>query len=263
MPHFAMPVSLFMSAPVVTIREDETLEAAQHLLHERAISCLAVVGADDRCSGVLSRTDLLRVGRIEAKGRGRPGLLALPDLRVRDAMHPDVVVSVSPSTSVAAAAREMVSRRFHRVFVAEGPRLAGVFSTKDVLRAIVDKRIETPIAEVMSSPAFTIRTSEPLSMAADRLERARISGLCVVDEEGWPVGTFTQTEALAARDLPGQTPMEEVMSYAMLCLDVRTPLFRAAAQAHATHARRVLAVEERRVKGVLTGLDFARAASTG
>jgi hypothetical protein len=48
------------------------------------------------------------------------------------------------------------------------------------------------------------------------------------------------------------------MSYAMLCLDVRTPLYRAAAYAHATRARRVLAVEGRHLKGVLTGIDFAR-----
>jgi hypothetical protein len=34
-----------------------------------------------------------------------------------------------------------------------------------------------------------------------------------------------------------------------------------AAQARATRARRILAVEHRRVWGILTGLDFARAAT--
>ena len=51
------------------------------------------------------------------------------------------------------------------------------------------------------------------------------------------------------------------MSYAMLCLNVRTPLFRAAAQAYETRARRILVIDDRRVMGVVTGLDFARAAS--
>ena len=49
------------------------------------------------------------------------------------------------------------------------------------------------------------------------------------------------------------------MSYAMLCLRASTPLYRAAAHAHATRARRVLVSENRRVTGVLTGIDFARA----
>jgi CBS domain-containing protein len=83
----------------------------------------------------------------------------------------------------------------------------------------------------------------------------------VVDDDEWPVGTFTQAEGLGARGLPGDTPLEEAMSYAMLCLDVRTPLYRAAAHAHATRARRVLAVSEGRVRGILTGLDFARVAA--
>ena len=131
-----------------------------------------------------------------------------------------------------------------------------------MLLAIERKRVATPIHEVMSAPAFVIPLGAKLSLATDRLERAHVSGLCVVDEDEWPVGTFTQREALASRDLDGDTPLEEVMSYAMLCLDVRTPLYRAAAYAHATRARRVLAVEDNRVEGVLTGLDFARVAAT-
>ena len=45
----------------------------------------------------------------------------------------------------------------------------------------------------------------------------------------------------------------------MLCLHASTPLYRAAAHAYATRARRVLVTEDHRVIGVLTGIDFARA----
>ncbi|MND08076.1 hypothetical protein D3C83_304660 [compost metagenome] len=50
------------------------------------------------------------------------------------------------------------------------------------------------------------------------------------------------------------------MSPAMLCLALDTPLHRAAAQAAATTARRVIVTEKRQMVGILTGLDFARAA---
>jgi hypothetical protein len=50
------------------------------------------------------------------------------------------------------------------------------------------------------------------------------------------------------------------MDAAMLALEVDTPLHRAAAQAEAMRVRRIIAVKGRRLEGILTGLDFARAA---
>jgi len=274
MTNFAMPISSLMSSPVVTIPAAATLTEANEILHQRCISCVAVMDGD-RAVGVITRTDLLRVGRYESRSRAgeangeakaqarAPALLTFPAGRtVSDAMKREVV-ALPPGAAVSAAARTMLQRRMHRVFVMDGEALLGVFSTKDVLLAIREQRIATPVAEAMSSPVFTIPLTAPLSLAADRLDKAHVSGLCVIDESDWPVGTLTQNEVMAARDLPADTPIEEVMSYAMLCLDVRTPLYRAAGYAHATRARRVLAVEGRHLKGVMSGLDFARVASEG
>ncbi len=258
MTHFAMPVSLYMNEPVVTIAASASLTEVQRTLHDAAISCVCVLDDDEQPVGVISRTDLLRVGRVEAKKAGKGTLLNLPDKCVRDVMHREVI-TVAPSTPVSQAADIMVRHRIHRVFVREDDWVSGVFSTKEVLSAICDKRVSTPISEFMTSPVFTVPVSAKVSLAVDRLAKAHISGLVVIDEDEWPVGTFTQNEGLFAQDLPEDTPLDGVMSYAMLCLHVRTPLYRAAAHAHATRARRVLAVEAHQVKGILTGLDFARA----
>ena len=257
MAHFSTQVSTLMTSPVVTLPASARLAAADQLLRERRISSLAVTNAEGHAVGVISRTDLVRVGRVEARSGGRTALLALPDWPVREAMRREVV-AVSPDAPISAAARAMSTHRIHRVFVTKGDALVGVLSTKDLLLAIHTERVLLPIRELMSAPAYTVPLTARLSVATDRLERAHVSGLCVIDEDEWPVGTFTQTEALAARELDGETPVESVMSYAMLCLHVKTPLHRAAAYAHATRARRVLAVEDNKVKGVLTGLDFAR-----
>jgi CBS domain-containing protein len=262
MTHFATPVSGLMTSPVVTLRASARLVDADRVLRERGVSCLAIVGEDGGAAGVLSRTDLLRLGRVEARGRGRATLLSLPDQPVHEVMKRDIV-SAAPDASIASAAKAMVAHRIHRVFILDRGAFVGVLSTKDLLVAIDRKRVATPIGEVMSRPAFTVPVNAPLSLATDRLAQAHVSGLCVVDEDRWPVGTFTQSEALAARDLPGSTPVEEVMSYAMLCLQQRTPLHRAAAYAHETRARRVLAIEDNQVVGVLTGLDFARLVANG
>jgi hypothetical protein len=46
-----------------------------------------------------------------------------------------------------------------------------------------------------------------------RLEKAHVIGRVVVEDD-WPVGLFTQREALDARDRERNTPVEEVMSAA-------------------------------------------------
>lgn len=268
MSHFVMPVSLYMSETIVTMPETATLCDIDETLGRFGISSVPIVDDAGSCTGILSRTDLLRIGRVEAKRGARTGaLLDLPNICAKEVVKASPV-TVLPDTPVAEAAKLLVKHHIHRVFVrdaastdAERPTLTGVFSTKEVLAAIRDKRLATPVSEFMVHPVFTIPHLESVSTATDRLRNAHVSGLVVVDEDESPIGVFTQVEALEARELPPETQVEEVMNYAMLCLDIRTPLYRAAGQALATRARRVLAVHDRRVRGILTGIDFARAAN--
>ncbi|WP_437581610.1 CBS domain-containing protein [Sorangium sp. So ce887] len=263
MMRFATPVSRYMTCEVITAPDTTLLPGVHRSLCEHAISCVPIVDAASRALGVLSRTDLLRLGQFETKTNSRGMLLTLPDVPARDVLRPGII-TVGRTTLVVQAASVLLKHRIHRVFVRDDATLTGVFSTKDLLLALVESREATPIAELMSAPAYTIPLEAPLALAADRLTTAQVSGLVVVDPGGWPVGMFTQTEALLAHGVLSDSPVEDVMSPAMVCLDARTPLHRAAAAAHASQARRVLVVQGRRLRGVLTGLDFARAvAGTG
>lgn len=257
MTNYAMPVSLYMSSPVYTVSPDAELAEAQDELRTHGISSLAVTEGD-RMVGVVSRTDLLRVGRMQAGATGKAALLTLPSRKVREVMRAEVI-AVSSEDAVSEAAKRMVKDRIHRVFVIDGEKLVGLLSTKDVMTAIKDKRDTHLLSEYMSAPVFSVRATEPVSLATDRLAKAHVTGLVVVDEDEWPVGVFTQLEALTSKDAPAETPVEDVMNPAMLCLRVDTPLHRAAAQASALRVRRVLCVEDRRIRGILTGIDFARA----
>jgi CBS domain-containing protein len=104
----------------------------------------------------------------------------------------------------------------------------------------------------------TVSARAPLSQAVEKLYNARVTGVVLV-EDGYPVGLFTQAEAVASRELPGDTPVERAAGYSMICLPAGIPLFRAAAFALQTRARRVVAVEGRDLRGIMTGIDFARA----
>lgn len=252
-----MTVSLLMTSPVVTVTAETTLQDAYKTLAQRRISAVPVVASDGRPVGVLSETDLLRVGRMQPMSLAGVQALDLPDEPVGQHMHAGIT-TVAETASVPEAAKLLVDHRIHRVYVTKGGHLTGVFSTEEVLVAVRKKHFGAPIVEEMTTPVYTILTHAHLSEAMARLDHAGISGLAVVDENGQPVGMFTKTEALKARDFPSETPVEDVMSYAILYQNARTPLFRAAAHAYETGARRVLVMEDKKLAGVVTGLDFAR-----
>jgi CBS domain-containing protein len=125
--------------------------------------------------------------------------------------------------------------------------------------AVSDARIETPLSAVMTSPIISLDVKAPLSAAIDLLARVQISGI-IVNEEARPIGVFTQLDALASRDLPRGTPLEETFDPAVICLPDDTKLHRAAAHAAQLDIRRVVVCRGRESVGVVSGLDFARVA---
>jgi predicted transcriptional regulator len=252
-----MPVEMYMSTPVHRVDCETPLPVVNAMLGAHQVSSVAVVDARGALVGVVSRTDLIQVGRSGAGRRPRSAVLTLPD-RPAESVMSTHVATVAPDDSVRAAAALMLERRVHRVFVVDAGEIVGVLSTKDVMVAVSHEKVRLPIERFMSAPVFTIRASEPIALGIERLERAHVSGVVVVDD-GWPVGVFTQAESIASADMPRNTPIEEVMCPAMLCMNVDTQVHRAAAQAAATRARRVIATAEQGMKGILTGLDFARA----
>lgn len=250
-------VAELMTAGVRTVRDTTPLVEVERRLDRWRISCVAVVDKLERPVGAISRFDLLRVGRLRSRTSRGEVLVDLPDLPARKVMRPGVI-SVRMEATVREAATILVEHRIHRVFVTEGDHLVGVFSTRDAMRAVLAAKIDVPLSAFASSPLCTASTTEAVSTASDRLAQERVTGLVVV-EERWPVGLFGQIEALAARDLPPATPVEQAMSYALLCMPVGAPLYRAAGAAAVTRARRVLTIVGREAVGILTGLDFARA----
>lgn len=259
MSHFSAPVSQFMSSPVHSVAMDVPVGTVYEKMTQLGISSLAVCDHQGKATGVVTRTDLLKEGRRQAGSSHHAALLTFTQSPVSDVMHQGVT-TVKPDDSIDQAARLMAKNGYHRIYVEKDSEFVGVLSTRDVMQAISLQRLNKPISEFMSSPAFTVRASEPISLAGERLEKAHVSGLVVVDHD-WPVGLFTQTVALASKELARDTHVDDVMDTAMLLLHPDTPIYRAAAQAAAMDVRRVVAWDGTKVCGILTGLDFAKAAS--
>jgi CBS domain-containing protein len=253
---FDAPIRQHMTRDVVVCRPDAVLPDVARRLDERQISAVPIVDDAGAIVGVISRTDLVHAGRLLAPvHRGAPALV-LPPRRAGELIKRPPVVC-APDTSLRDAARIMRAQRVHRLFVVDGDALVGVISTLDLTAVVRDARIGSPISEIMSSPILTVQATQPLSIAIERLDRAHITGLVVVDDD-WPIGVFTQVEALHARDLPRDTPIDDLLEPAIICMPVATRARHAAAQAARLDVRRVIACAHREPVGMVTGLDFAK-----
>jgi CBS domain-containing protein len=251
MANFEMPVTEYMTRPVETIRIGESLVAVDAMLTEHGVSALGVVSDAGELKGVVSRTDLLHAAVLSQGMTFR-----IPNRPVEEIME-SPALQVSMDAPLAEAAKLMLKKHVHRIFVTRAGQPEGVISTRDLMRAVGDKRIKTPISEIASGSVVKVKTEDPIAMAVDRLDLSNKHGLVVV-EGGFPVGIFDQACALQARRLAPNTAVENAMNVRILILPAAMGLGRAAAQALAMNVRRILIENDRGVTGIIGGLDFAR-----
>ncbi len=251
MANFEMPVADYMTSPVETIPIGESLVAANEIFSAQGVSALGVVDGDGVLKGVVSRTDLLHAA-VYTHGE----TFRVPDRPVEEIMK-SPALAVSADAHLSKVAKLMLQNHVHRIFVTSDGRAEGVVSTRDLMRAVREKRIKTPISEIASGSVVKVKVDDPVALAVDRLELSNKHGLVVVEGE-FPVGIFDQTCALDSRRLPPQTAVENAMNVRILILPSEIGLGRAAEQALSMNVRRILIENDRGVTGIVGGLDFAR-----
>ncbi len=111
-----------MSATVVTVRDDLTLEQVAGILAENEISGAPVEDDEGTLLGVVSVTDVNRSA-------------AEPSLLVRQIMTP-IADTVTEETPVPEIARLMVAHHYHRVVVTRRERPVGIVSSIDLLKLL-------------------------------------------------------------------------------------------------------------------------------
>lgn len=257
---FKEPVGIFMSTPVHSIDQESGIHHCEQHMQKLGVSSLVVVDSSGGLVGVVSTTDILRSGLRNAGNRPEASLLETSGV-VRDIMTKGVI-SVDVGASMGKAAATMVQHKVHRVYVTARGDIAGVVSTWDIMAAVEAARVETPVAEFASNEIISVRASETIALASERLGKAHISGLLVVDESEWPVGIFGQKEALIAGDARRSNTVESAMNAAVLTLPDHCALHNVARQARAMSARRVAITHGQKLVGILTGVDFAKAMIT-
>jgi predicted transcriptional regulator len=140
-----------MSASVVMVPEEMSLQGAAHLLAQARVTGAPVVNHLGRCVGVLSATDFVnwvdkcRHGvhsHEQASGYCAAWQMEMvdPGLLPEDAVHNYMTrdpVEVTLNTSIGSLARMMIDAHIHRVIVVDiADRPIGIVSSTDVLAAV-------------------------------------------------------------------------------------------------------------------------------
>ena len=115
-----------------------------------------------------------------------------PDTTVEKLMT-SPVEAVSPDATLAEAARVLDAEGIGSLVVGED-HLDGIITESDVVAAVGEELDpSTPVSELMSDPVVTIRRTETLRAAAERMGHNGVKKLPVV-ENGGAVGIITTTD---------------------------------------------------------------------
>lgn len=128
-----MKVAELMRPHVRTVATDATVAEAVQVMADAHVSGLAVVDRNGRVVGVITTTDVLQAQAEHDDRRARTELFERTEVRELMSTPPH---TVDAEAEVRTAAKQMLEREVHRLFVVQGDQLVGVLSQTDIARAV-------------------------------------------------------------------------------------------------------------------------------
>jgi CBS domain-containing protein/anti-sigma regulatory factor (Ser/Thr protein kinase) len=113
------------------------------------------------------------------------------DLKIRDIMSRSVRF-VGPNNRMADVLEILRQHRFSGLPVLDQEELQGVVSLEDLIRAIQENKLNSPVSEFMSHRVISVHEFDAAVEAIETFTRFKVGRLPVVDEEGRLVGMVTK-----------------------------------------------------------------------
>jgi CBS domain-containing protein len=177
-----------MSSPIEVIGANGTLAAAAGRMRELHLSRLLVTDERGTAVGVISVSDL-----VAPLGRERVGRRT-----VRDVMS-YAIVTCTPETALASAARAMTERRSRSIVVIDKVGQAvGVITGNDLLTLYESAQRTTTVKDLMRRP-ITCDIDLPLRDAIDLIIRNEVHRVVVTDSsaaDAAPAGIFSTSDVI-------------------------------------------------------------------
>jgi len=132
-----MRVGEKMTREVITISPKEGVSLAKHILDKKRVRHLPVV-SDGKLVGIITDRDIRRALPAHAGSLEADELSCLFDTLQVQAVMTKKVISVTPETSIEAAAALFLAHKIGGLPVVDGERLVGILTEGDVLRASLE-----------------------------------------------------------------------------------------------------------------------------
>ncbi len=133
--------------------------------------------------------DLLDAGMPQSRGGMQERIFSDP----LSAVPPAAPILVASGASASEAIRLMKERRHGSVLVVDGPRLAGMFTERDVLLKLAGRSVDLekiPVGAVMTADPHTLGEDDPLSYAIHLMAVRGLRHIPIV-RDGRPVGVVS------------------------------------------------------------------------
>ena len=184
-----MTIRDLLSARLITVDPDDSIDRAIALMEAHSIRHLPVVRHDRVVIGMLSDRDLLvAVGWMRASQRraDRPGAASVGPRSVHEIMSIPAL-ALGPDERVERAARIMLEKRFNAAPVTVENRIVGIVTKTDLLRCYLSDRNEPrgawrfrKVREHMQAKVFWLRPDDLLAQARRLMREKRIRHLPIV-----------------------------------------------------------------------------------
>jgi CBS domain-containing protein len=190
-------ISTVMSKDLITVNKDTDIVETANILLKNHIGGVPIMD-DGQMVGIVSKYDF--IGTCKGK--------AYEKILVEEIMSTDLV-SVSSHDRLMHARRVMLDSRVGRLLISENNELAGILSSKDIMRAMISFRkevhpnhqkaqIKECLVEKHMTPTIkkTNHKTTIAELANDMLENG-FNGYPVINEENQVIGIITQSDLLA------------------------------------------------------------------
>jgi len=189
-------ISTVMIKDLITVDKDADMVKTANLLLENHIGGVPIMD-DGKLVGVVSKSDFIDT----CKGKAYTKIL------VEDVMSSDLV-SVSSHDRLMHARRVMLDSNIGRLLISENNELAGILSSKDIMRAMISFRKEVPpkhqkaqikeclVEKYMTPHVKKISAKSTIAELANEMLKTGYNGYPVVNENDQIVGIITQSDLL-------------------------------------------------------------------
>ncbi|MCS7103213.1 MAG: CBS domain-containing protein [Candidatus Korarchaeum sp.] len=243
-----MRVSEFMSKNPLTVSpEMNLLQALDEMIH-RDVWSPVVLSKEGKVLGFITERDLIN---YVVSQKIPPEQLIVSDVMSRR------YGIVKPDHSYLDAATIMMKAKA-RLVVLEGDKLLGVITAADIIRAYASSSTHpVPLRPYATWKLVSVSMSDSIERAIELMRKERVGSL-IVEDEGAPVGIFTERDVVKGFLKEGGDYCDPVGKYAtlkLITIDSEASLLDAAKLMVENRVKRLPITQKGVIKGIITARD--------